>query len=288
MRGRSSPARIGALAALPLALSFAQLARGAPRTPRVGGLASRRDRGRRVAHRVTRAARLTRSRPGAARRVAGERGGHADRRSAHDARRARARTGHRHRPRLRGARRARARRRPVRRRAARGTTRLRPRQRRARHARAGRPRRGRRPMRRDRTSPNRRWTGCRNERRRRRHRGRTGCSLAPGHWSPPATRPTTLFRSALDELSRHHDRHRDGTDAAAARRVVAAGTASQGSPRTAARGARLLREHRRRPASPRVRRAELAATGEQRAKPVGAGRRPHAPGSADRPPRGLR
>ncbi len=44
---------------------------------------------------------------------------------------------------------------------------------------------------------------------------------------------------------RNHDRNRDSTDSAAARRVVAAGTATQGSPRTAARCSRLLREHRR-------------------------------------------
>ena len=42
-----------------------------------------------------------------------------------------------------------------------------------------------------------------------------------------------------------HDRHGHCTHAAAARRVAATGAASQGSPRTAAPGARLLREHRR-------------------------------------------
>ena len=65
-----------------------------------------------------------------------------------------------------------------------------------------------------------------------------------------------------------HDRDRDGTDAAAVRRVVAAGPASQGSARAAARGARLLRDRRRvrvRLACPRRARRD----GRARAEPVG-------------------
>ena len=90
----------GALAALPLALSlrsWLEVLQG-----RLGSatshLAEIEDMCRSPA---PRAARLTRSRGGAARRVARRRGGHTVRCSPRDARRARARPGHRRRPRLR-------------------------------------------------------------------------------------------------------------------------------------------------------------------------------------------
>ena len=154
---------------------LAQLARGPPGTPRVGGVAPRGDRGRRVAHRLARAARLAPSRPGAARRVARRRGGHADRRAAHDAGRARARAGHRHRPGLRA-------RSPCSSSAPAATTpRLRAARRVVDHDSVGVGTlaladvvEAADPMRRDGRRRTRRWSGCPNEPRRRRHRGRRG------------------------------------------------------------------------------------------------------------------
>ncbi len=91
-------------------------------------------------------------------------------------------------------------------------------------------------------------------------RGHAGCSLAPERSLRPATKPTICFRSALDELSRS-TLATEGTDAAPLRRVAAAGPAPS---RRAAHCTRRSRSSRRsvRRRSPRVLRAELAATGE--------------------------
>ena len=142
------------------------------------------------------------------------------------------------------------------------TTPLRPRQHRARHARVAGRHRGRHPMRR----AGRRRTGAgpvvANERPRRRHRGRRGLLARGQALVANGDEADEQFRSAARRAVRHHDRDRDGPDAAAVRRVVAAGTTAQGSPRATARGARVLRDASARPASPRGPRAELAATGE--------------------------
>ncbi len=201
--GRSHPcvgaARASNRRARPVAAraELAKLARGPSGTSRVGRLAPRRDRGCRVAHRLARTARLAHSRVRVARRVARQRGSHADRRPSDDAGRARARPGPRRRPRLRRAHRARTGRRSVRRCAPDGATHLT-----TTTASSSAPSRSRISSSPQSdaatwTSPNRHWRGCRNEPPRRGHRGRWGSSPAHGRSSRTATRPTnsSVWRS---------------------------------------------------------------------------------------------
>ena len=172
-----------------------QLARGPPGTPGVGRVAPRADRRCRRTTR-SRTARRTGSRARAARRLAGQRGGHEDRCTAHDAGRGPARRWPRHRPCLRRARRSRARAGRYDAASSRATH-LRSRQHRHRHARVAGPRRGRSPTQRHghrRTGPDApvgtsHGVGDRV--------GGEGCSLAPGRSSPTATRPTntSVWRS---------------------------------------------------------------------------------------------
>ena len=245
-----------------------QLARGAPRTVRVGGLPPRGDRRCRDAHGLARAARLTRSRAGAAGRVAGQRGCDAERGSAHDAGRPRARTGDRRRPRLRGAHHSRARRWSLRRRPARRTTRARPRQRRRRHARAGRRRRVRRPMWRD---------GCRRTGALERLSERAAASETP--WASgmlararalvaSGDEADAFFRSALDELSRSTIATETARTQLLYGEWLRRARRRKERARAAARGARLLRDRRRvrvRLACPR----RACGDGRARAEPLG-------------------
>ena len=189
---------------------------------------------------------------------------------------------------LRRARRSRARRRSVRRRAASGATSLRPRQRRARHARVAGRRRGRRPMRRHGRSPNRHSTrlserapgvgdtvgagAARSARGRssRRRRGRRTVPSRPSTSCRGSTIATDTARTQLlyGEWLRRARRRKEAREPLHEaleffETIGASGFAAR------ARG--------------RARR-----DGRARAEPVGAGRRPHAAGSADRAARGIR
>ena len=247
-----------------------QLARSAPRTVRVGGLAPRGDRRCRDAHRFARAARLTGSRAGAARRVAGQRGGDADRCSAHDAGRPRART-------RASASTTPTRRSPFSSSAPVATTPpCAPRDTCFDHDSVGlgtlaladlvesAARCGEIGCRRT-----AHWSVCRNEPPRRRHRGRRGLLARARALVANGDEADDLLPVGARRAVALHDRDRDGTNAAAVRRVVATGAASQGSARAAARGARVLRDHRR----VRVRLACPRASSPRRASTCGAGRR---------------